>query len=99
VKTKKYFIFLSFVLFIFLVDVLEKDLLYETVSVDLEPDQKWYELKLKLRETNIKNVGTIEGVGDIYLDGVEIKEEDIIPNITDKNTIKAICSLVNLGVH
>jgi hypothetical protein len=73
--------------------------LYETISVDLEPDQKWYELKLKLREINIKNVGTIERVGDIYLDGVKIKEEDVIPNMTSKNTIKAMCSLVNLGVN
>jgi hypothetical protein len=52
-----------------------------------------------LRETNIKNVGTIEGVGDIYLDGVKTKEEDIIPNMTCKNTIKAMCSLVNLGIY
>jgi hypothetical protein len=48
---------------------------------------------------NIKNVGTIEGVGDVYLDGVKVKEEDIIPNMTSKNTIKAMCSLVNFGVH
>jgi hypothetical protein len=72
--------------------------LYETVSVDLEPDQKWYDLKLKLREINIRNVGTIQGTGDVYLDGVIIKEEDTIPNITSENTIKAMCSLVKLGV-
>jgi hypothetical protein len=72
--------------------------LYETVPVDLEPDQKWYELKLKLRGINIKDVGTIQGIGDVYLDGAEVKEEDIIPNIGNKNTIKAMCSFVNLGV-
>jgi hypothetical protein len=48
----------------FLVEVLIKDkreiVLYETVPVDLEPDQKWYELKLKLRGINIKDVGTIQ---------------------------------------
>jgi hypothetical protein len=92
----------NYYIYIFLVDVLikdEKDLLYETVSINLEPDQKWYELKLKSREINVKNVGTIKGIGDVYLDGVKIKEEDIIPNnITSKNTIKAMCSFVKLGV-
>jgi hypothetical protein len=76
----------------------EKDLLYETVSVDLEQDQKWYQLKLKLRERNIKNIGIIEGIGDVYLDGVKVKDEDTIPNMTSKNTVKAMCSLIKLGV-
>jgi hypothetical protein len=52
-----------------------------------------------LREKNIKNVGIIEGVGDAYLDGVKLKEKDIIPNMTDKNTKKNTFSFVNLGVR
>jgi hypothetical protein len=32
-----------------------------------------------------------KGIGDVYLDGAEVKEEDIIPNIGSKNTIKAMC--------
>jgi hypothetical protein len=72
-------------------------LLYGTVSVDVESDDKWFRVKSKLNGVNLK-AGTVEAVGDVYLDGVKVEENDIVPPITNKNNVKAICFFQTSGV-
>jgi hypothetical protein len=75
----------------------EKGLNCGRVFVDLKPNEnKWIHLKSNLARKVIDNVGVIKGVQHLHFNNTEINEYGDIPNITNRDIIKAF---VKIGVY
>jgi hypothetical protein len=51
-----------------------------------------------LKGTFVDNTDIVIAVCDIYLDGRVVKDEEVIPGITEENIVTANCVLLKLGM-
>jgi hypothetical protein len=65
---------------------------YKSVSLPLNPNKTWADIKEDMVEMKVQEGITIKSVGAIILDfNKKVKKEDYVPNDANEKRIKATC--------